>query len=277
MPTTHKIPYLLNGAFYNLAYLSWGDPASPPVLCVHGLTRNARDFDALAAALSDRFHVISVDLPGRGASDWLPDPALYQPLSYIQALSHLLAAIGRPVAWVGTSLGGICGMLTAAAPRAPITRMVLNDVGPFIPKAALAVIRAYIADAPRFANLDEAASYLSQRHAAFGKLTPAQWHHMAETSTRALPEGGLALHFDPAIAVPMLAGEPADMDLRVFWNAITCPMLVLRGESSGLLLPETLIEMSAKAATHVVADAGHAPALLDAPTIAVVREFLGQD
>jgi pimeloyl-ACP methyl ester carboxylesterase len=273
-PTARKIPYLLNGAFHQLASLAWGDPGAPPVLCVHGLTRNAYDFEVLAAALAAEFHVISVDLPGRGASDWLPDAALYQPLSYVQALSHVLAAIGRPVAWVGTSLGGICGMLTAAAAGAPITRMVLNDVGSFIPKAALAAIRGYIADAPRFAGVDAAAAYLRERHAGFGALSDAAWHRMAETSTRALPDGGLALHFDPAIAVPMLAGEVADMDLSPYWQRVTCPTLVLRGAESGLLLPETLSQMSAKADTHVVPGAAHAPALQDTPTIAVIRQFL---
>ncbi len=106
---TGAVHYLLAGAFHRMAWVEFGDPAAPPVLCVHGLTRTGRDFDVLAEALSDRFRVICPDLPGRGASDWLPDPALYQPLSYVQALAHLLAVIGRPVMWVGTSLGGICG------------------------------------------------------------------------------------------------------------------------------------------------------------------------
>ena len=101
-----------------MAYVTWGDPAAPPVLCVHGLTRTGRDFDVLARALADRFHVICPDLPGRGASDWLPDPALYQPASYVAALAHLLAVIGRPVAWIGTSLGGICGMAGGRVVRA---------------------------------------------------------------------------------------------------------------------------------------------------------------
>ncbi|HSU05110.1 MAG TPA: alpha/beta fold hydrolase [Acetobacteraceae bacterium] len=105
-PRTLSVRYLLAGTFHSLGCVAWGDPAAPVVLCVHGLTRNGRDFDTLAQALSERFHVICPDLPGRGQSDWLPDAALYQPASYVVALSHLMAVIGRPLAWVGTSLGG---------------------------------------------------------------------------------------------------------------------------------------------------------------------------
>ncbi len=108
--------YLLAGAFYRMAFCEWGRQDAPVVLCVHGLTRTGRDFDALAEALADEFRVICPDLPGRGASEWLPEPRLYEPLGYVQALAHLLAAIGRRVMWVGTSLGGICGMMVAAAP-----------------------------------------------------------------------------------------------------------------------------------------------------------------
>src|SRR5487761_1798239 len=116
-----------------MAFVEFGNPAAPPVVCVHGLTRNGRDFDPLAEALAARFRVICPDLPGRGASEFLPDPALYQPASYVVALAHLLAQIGGMVMWVGTSLGGLCGMMVAAASGQPITRMVLNDVGPHIP------------------------------------------------------------------------------------------------------------------------------------------------
>jgi pimeloyl-ACP methyl ester carboxylesterase len=273
-PREHDIPYLLGGAFHRLAFTAWGDPHAQPVLCVHGLTRNGRDFDALAEALSDQFYLICPDLPGRGKSGWLPEAGLYQPPSYVQALAHLLAFIDRPVHWVGTSLGGICGMLTAAAPGNPIQRMVLNDIGPFIPKAALARIRDYIGGAPAFDSLAEAEFYLRQVHSAFGALTDAQWRHMAETSTRTLPDGKLALHYDPAIAAPMQAAEPQDIDLWPFWNAITAPMLVLRGAESDLLLPETLAQMAGKAAAHVVPDCGHAPAMMDGATIEVVRAFL---
>lgn len=270
------MPYLLNGAFHRLAVWEWGDPAAAPVVCVHGLTRQGRDFDALAAELAADRYVLCPDLPGRGESDWLPEAALYQPLSYVQALAHLLARVGRPAAWVGTSLGGICGMLLAAAPGVPITRMVLNDIGPFVPRAALARIRDYMTPEKTFASLDAAADYFATVHAPFGKLTRAQWLDLARHSTRPRPEGGLRLHYDPRMAEPIRAAEPQDMDLSAVWARIDLPLLTLRGATSDLLLAETLTDMAAKSATHVVADAGHAPALQDAETIGIVAGFVRQ-
>jgi pimeloyl-ACP methyl ester carboxylesterase len=256
-------------------WVEWGDPAAPPVVCVHGLTRNARDFDALAHVLAADFRVICPDLPGRGASEWLPMGALYQPLNYVQALAHLLAVIGQPVGWVGTSLGGICGMAVAAAKGQPIARMVLNDIGPFIPKAALAGIRDRIGRVGDFADMREVEMFLRSAHASFGKLTDAQWEAMALHSHRVLPNGRLALHYDPAIAEPITSVEPADVDLWALWPSIAIPRLVLRGETSDLLDAATFARMAETGAqAHIVPDCGHAPALMDAPTIAVVRSFL---
>ncbi len=276
-PSCGSVRYLLAGAFHSLAYVAWGDPAADVVLCVHGLTRNGRDFDMLAEALADRFHVICPDLPGRGESDWLPNPDLYQPASYVAALSHLLSAIGRPVAWVGTSLGGICGMLVAAATGQPITRLVLNDIGPLIPAASLRRIRDYLPgpEASRFADLDAIEQYLRRVHAPFGPLSDAQWAFLARISARAVPEEGFTLHYDPRIAEPMRAAEPEDIDLWHLWERISVPMLVVRGAESDLLLPETLARMAqAGARTFVVPDTGHAPALMEPEQVAAVRAFL---
>jgi pimeloyl-ACP methyl ester carboxylesterase len=273
-PTIDHAPYLLAGRFYRMALSCWGDPANPPVVCVHGLSRNGRDFDALAQSLADRFHVICPDLPGRGGSEWLGDPGLYNPVSYVVALSHLLARIGRPVRWVGTSLGGICGMMLAASGASPIERMVLNDIGPFLPKAALARIAAYVGHIPDFDSVDGVEAHLRLVHASFGELTDPQWADMARHSARTRADGRITLHFDPAMTIPLLASEPADTDMWFLWDAIRAPTLVVRGQTSDLLLPETFERMSGKAATHVVERAGHAPALMDAPTIAVVARFL---
>lgn len=275
-PRKGELRYPLGGRFYTLAWGETGSPSAPPVLCVHGLTRNARDFDTLADGLSDRFLVICPDLPGRGRSEWLADPALYQPASYVVALSHLLAAINRPVAWVGTSLGGICGMLTAAMPGAPITRLVLNDIGPAIPAAALARIRDYMGAAPAsFPTLAALEQHLRRVHAPFGALTDAQWAHLARHSHRQLPDGTLGLHYDPAIATPILAAEPTDVDLWAVWDQIAVPRLVLRGESSDLLEESTFARMGQSGATtRLVRGAGHAPALMDSASIGAVRSFL---
>jgi pimeloyl-ACP methyl ester carboxylesterase len=275
------IRYLLGGAFHRMAYTEWGDLGAPAVLCVHGVTRNGRDFDALAANLSDRFRVICPDLPGRGASDWLPDPMLYQAQHYVTALAHLLAAIGSDVAWVGTSLGGICGMVTAATPGNPVTKMVLNDIGPFIPLEALARIRDYMLASSaskwteRFADAEAVERYLRLVHAQFGPLIDAQWAHLARHSSRVLPDGQLALHYDPAIAAPLRDHAPVAVDLWPLWARIRMPILAIRGEASDLLLPETLARMAETGAqTLVVPETGHAPALMDDAQIAAVRAFL---
>jgi len=275
-PGKLAVSYLLAGRFYRMVCSVWGNPAAQPVVCVHGLSRNRHDFDVLAERLAASFYVICPDLPGRGESDWLADASLYQPINYAVPLSHLLAHINRPVLWIGTSLGGICGMLLASAPGNPIVRMVLNDIGPFVPKAALERIVAYVGNIPDFADTGELETYLRRVHAPFGKLTDSQWAHMAAYSGRVREDGRITLHYDPAMTVPLLQTPPADTEMWRFWEAISCPMLTLRGADSDLLLPATLAEMAAKSASYVVAGAGHAPALMDAPTMEVIAAFLSE-
>ena len=277
-----SIRYLLAGRFHQLAFEEWGDPGEPPVVCVHGLTRNGRDFDALAEALAGSWRVICPDLPGRGASEWLDDPMLYQAQHYVTALAHLLAWIGRDVAWVGTSLGGICGMVIAATDGAPINRLVLNDVGPFIPAAALRRIRDYMVascDSPlmtRFADLEAVERHLRIVHAPFGPLSDAQWAGLARNSARALPDGRFTMHYDPRIAEPLRGHDPVDVDMWRLWERVRVPRLVIRGEVSDILLPETFSRMRASGAAGVeVTATGHAPALLDPPQIEAIRSFLG--
>ena len=273
-PIERECSYLLAGAFHRLAFVQWGTPDRPLVVCVHGLSRQGRDFDTLARSRADRYCVICPDLPGRGRSAWLPDPSLYALPSYVAALSQLLAMLDREVAWVGTSLGGLCGMALAAASGTPIRRMVLNDIGPFLPRAALERIASYVGTVPDFAGMAELEAFLRRVHATFGALTDAQWSQMAQASARRRPDGRLTLHYDPALTIPLRATPPQDTEMWTLWDAIGIPMLTLRGETSDLLLPETLARMSKRSAVHTGAGAGHAPALMDPPTIGVVRAFL---
>lgn len=282
MARAGSVTYLLGAAFHKMAYVEFGNPAAPAVVCVHGLTRNGRDFDPLAETLADHFHVVCPDLPGRGKSEWLADPMAYQPPSYVAALSHLLAVLNKPVAWVGTSLGGICGMMIAAAGNTPINRMVLNDIGPHIPAAALARIRDYMTSAPdRFASLKALEAHLRLIHAPFGRLSDAQWGFLARHSYRSVldPAGAYAMHYDPKIVEPVRANVPLDVDMWPIWEAIVAagrvPLLTIRGESSDLLTEETFARMKQDGSEGlVVADAGHAPALMDEPTIGAIRDFL---
>jgi pimeloyl-ACP methyl ester carboxylesterase len=276
----HRLRYLLGTAFCGLAWTEWGpvDAAAPPVVCVHGLTRNGRDFDALAEALAARGRrVLCPDLPGRGASDWLPDKMAYAPPAYVVALAHLLARIDGPVDWVGTSLGGICGMMVAAAEGQPIRRLVLNDIGSYAPQAAMARIRGYIGTELSFPDLAALEAHLRQVHAPFGPLTDAQWRHLAEISARKLPDGRIGLHYDPAIAAPVLAQERAEaLDLSFIWNRVAVPTLLIRGAESDLLLAETAAEMAKRPDVRLetIAGCGHAPALMDEAQIALVADFL---
>jgi pimeloyl-ACP methyl ester carboxylesterase len=280
-PQSVSVPYLLAGRFHRLAFEAWGDPDAPPVVCVHGLTRNGRDFDALADALADSFRVICPDLPGRGRSDWLPDPMLYQAQHYVTALAHLLAWIGRDVAWVGTSLGGICGMVIAATDGAPVTRLVLNDVGPFIPAGALRRIGDYMvasgdsAMMVRFPDIEAIERHLRLVHAPFGPLSDQQWATLARTSARVLPDGRFTMHYDPRIAEPLRGHDPVDVDMWAFWDRIRVPRMVIRGGTSDILLPDTFARMEASGAeAFEVPGTGHAPALLDPLQIEAIRSFL---
>ncbi len=280
-PKTRSIPYLLAGKFRRLSFDEWGAPDAPPVLCVHGLTRNGRDFDALAAVLASDHRVICVDLPGRGHSDWLEDPMLYQAQHYVTALAHLLAWIGRDVAWVGTSLGGICGMVIAATDGAPINRLVLNDVGPFIPADALRRIRDYMVasgDSPlmaRFPDIETIERHLRLIHAPFAPLSDAQWTDLARNSARKLPDGRFTMHYDPKIAEPLRGHDPVDVDMWPFWDRIKIPRMAIRGATSDILLPETFARMEASgAAAFEVPVTGHAPPLVDPLQIEAIRSFL---
>lgn len=271
------VRWLSPAGFFTMRWWEWGPEDGAPVVCVHGLTRSGRDFDTLAEALGRAGRrVICPDLPGRGASDWLPDPMLYQPPVYIAALTHLLARFDEPVDWVGTSLGGICGMGIAATPGHPIRRMVLNDVGCFVPQEAMARIRDYMGNQPVFADIPALEAHLRHVHAPFGHLNDAEWRHLAETSARPAKEGGLMLHYDPAIAGPIRAQEAQALDMKALWSLVRVPVLLIRGVESDLLLEETAQSMAA--GPHVqlaeIAGAGHAPALMDPAQIALVAEFL---
>jgi len=266
--------------FHRIAYTEWGEASAPrTLLCVHGLTRNGRDFDRFASALSDRWRVICPDMPGRGRSDWLPAPDYTYP-QYMADMNALIARLGATeVDWVGTSMGGLIGMNLAAQPNSPIRRLVLNDVGPFIPKAALERIAQYAGKEPRFASLEELEAYLRKVHAPFGLTNDHDWRHLALQGYRRLDGGGFGLAYDPAIGEAFLGRELKDVDLWAVWDAVRCPVLVLRGVDSDLLLAKTATEMKErgpKAAVAEIAGAGHAPALVTEDRIAVVRNWLLQ-
>ena len=264
--------------FHRVVYYEWGarDNANV-VVCVHGIGRNGRDFDALGEALAPTHRVLAIDMPGRGASEWLRDPMDYVTPVYLGTLAALVAASGvDEVAWVGTSMGALLGMIVAAQPGTPVTRLVVNDAGPVLEPAALARIAQYFGADPRFATYAELDAYVRQISAPFGPLTEMQWQHVVRTNARQHADGSWGLGYDPAIAVPFRS-LPAPADLWPQWDAIGCPTLVLRGAHSDLLSHATAMAMAARGPRARVAeipDVGHAPMLLAKDQVAIVVDFL---
>jgi pimeloyl-ACP methyl ester carboxylesterase len=264
---------------HRMAYTEWGEPDNPQVLiCAHGLTRNGRDFDDLAQAMSDRYRVVCPDVVGRGRSDWLGVKSDYGFPLYVADMVTLIARLNvESVHWVGTSMGGLIGMLLAGLPHTPVTRLVLNDVGPVITAASLQRIGQYVGRAPKFPSMEAAEAYIREVSATFGQLTDAQWRHLTCYSVRPV-EGGFSMVYDPGIgdvfrAMPVVA----DVDLWDAYRAVQCPTLALRGAESDLLERATLEKMAEcgpRAQLHEFVNVGHAPMLMNDEQIGTVREFL---
>lgn len=277
-----NLPVLGPQGFLNLAYYEWdGPPGAPTVLCVHGLTRNGRDFDFLAESLSARFRVVAPDMPGRGRSDWLDDPQTYGFPFYLAAVGALFARLDvTAVHWVGTSMGGIIGMLFASLPNSPVRRLVLNDVGPVVSKEGLARIAETVGRDPGFANRQELEAYLRERYEAFGPLSEAQWRHLAAHASRTRADGKLGLAYDPKIGDAFRRVGDASMedaDFWLFYDRIRCPTLVLRGTSSDILRAgdaAAMQERGPRAQLIEYPGIGHAPALMADDQIAAIRDFL---
>jgi len=269
------------------------------VICAHGLTRQGRDFDVLAAELAPHARVVCVDVAGRGRSDWLDDPVGYQIPTYVTDLAVLLghlraeyaaAASARlQIDWVGTSMGGLIGLSLASQPAIGLHRLVLNDVGPVIEWSALERIGSYLGRMPEFETEQAAADYLATLSAGFGPHSAAQWLALSRPMLRPVRHGW-TLHYDPAIAVPYRAMlDQSDSEhvravaahgeqlLWSLYDAVTAPTLLLRGADSDLLTRETAEAMAARgphARCVEFAGVGHAPTLVAPDQVATVKEFL---
>ena len=265
--------------FHRVVYREWGYADNPRVVvCMHALTRNGRDFDTLAAALADRFRVLCPDMPGRGDSEWLRDTADYAFPTYLTALTAMLAhARADGVAWVGTSMGGLLGMAVAAQAETPITRLVVNDIGPVIEPAALARIAGYVGQDPVFESFEALEAHIREVSAPFGRLSDAQWEHLSRSSARRTSDGRWRLKYDPGIAVSFRAASSQPVDLWALWDAIRCPTLLLRGADSDLLTAATAAAMRSRGPCPELIEfpaVGHAPMLLTPEQVAPVAAFL---
>lgn len=264
---------------HRMSCVEWGDPENDRVLvCAHGLTRNARDFDALAQSLSKHYRVICPDIVGRGHSDWLVNKMDYAIPQYAADVLLMLRHIGaKQVDWVGTSMGGLIGMGLASQPHSVIKRMVLNDVGPVITASSLQRIGEYVGRAPHFPSYEAGEQFIRAVSADFGNLTDAQWrqlsiHSLIESS------GSWRFRYDPGIGESFRVAPPVvDIEIWPIWDAIRCPTLVIRGAKSDLLRADTVAEMTQRgprAQAVEIPDVGHAPVLMDESQIAIVRQFL---
>jgi pimeloyl-ACP methyl ester carboxylesterase len=286
-PRLRHVNCLDSRGLHRMAYWEWGDRASRAVLvCVHGLTRQGRDFDSLARDLSDHYRVICPDVVGRGQSDWLADPMGYHLPAYVADMVTLIARLDTDaVDWVGTSMGGLIGLGLASLAGSPVRRLVLNDVGPQIEAAALVRIGGYLGQPVRFESLERAADALQAISKGFGPHSRAQWLALTEPQIKPNPDasqGGFVPRYDPSIAVPFRAATPelAAAGEALLWKSydgLRCPTLLLRGAESDLLSRVTAQQMTRRgprARLHEFAGVGHAPMLVQPDQRAVVREFL---
>ena len=279
-----------------MAWWSWGDAkADRVVVCVHGLTRQGRDFDRLAMALVERsqgaIHVVCPDVAGRGHSEWLPQSALYQIPQYAGDMLGLLGELHqrapiRTLDWVGTSMGGLIGMVLAGQPGlplpAPIRRLVLNDVGPAITWASVERMQQFVGRSGSFATLVEAAAELRRLSAGFGPVPEDIWLALCSHMVRQMPDGRLSLHYDPAIGEPIraLTPEAAQAGETAMWglyDQIQAQLLLIRGLESDLLTEATaqaMTQRGPRARLVQWAGVGHAPTLTDPDHIAEVADFL---
>ena len=275
MIKTQYVTSCSTGGLHQLAYTDWGDINNPNVLiCSHGLTRNKHDFDVLAEKLSAKRRVICFDLPGRGESGWLNNKMAYDYTQYVvDALMVIARANIDKVDWLGTSMGGLLGMALSSLPDSPINKLIINDVGPYLPKAALQRIAEYVGQQPAFDTKEELGRYIRTVYAGFGDLSEQQWDMMLTYGQRQLDNGQVTLNYDPEISNVFLNKSLEDINLWPVWEAIKQPTLVIRCETSDLLKDETAKKMTTtgqKSTLATIHNTAHAPALMNETEMQIV-------
>ena len=259
---------------------AWGDPSAPALVLWHGIARTGRDFDTLARHLAGRFHILCPDTIGRGLSSWsmAPDDDYTIPTYCAQAV-ELLDRLGiGECRWLGSSMGGLIGMALAGHPQtaARIGRLVLNDVAPELNGAAIERIRAYVSSVAEFATMGEFETYLRTIYAPFGWLSDEEWRRMAETSMRRRDSGRISAHYDPAV-MRVFVEQFRDFDMWEVYDALRCPVLVLRGATSDLVTAaaaQAMTQRGPRARLVTVPGCGHTPALNTPEQFAVLEQFL---
>ncbi len=284
--TEHSYLTLNSSGFSRVVYSAWGPENGPPVICIHGLTGNGHDFNWLGPALAqDGYHVISVDMPGRGRSDYLSNADDYCYAQYVQDLCALMAHLGinepKSVDWIGISMGGLLGIRLAGMPGSPIRRLVLDDIGPSVPQADLDMINGHIMQSYFFDSLkDLERSLRIGRGPSIGPMTDEQWNALAINNARQ-ENGKFTYTYDPRIADVFVKEPIGELDLWPLWDTIDCPVLVLRGENS-TLFPQSIADdmkrrgpgSKGKMQLEIIKSCGHVPGLIAEDQIDLVTNWL---
>jgi pimeloyl-ACP methyl ester carboxylesterase len=271
-----------------MAYKEWGDADNPNVLvCVHGVTRVSDDFDKLARALCQDYRVVCPDVVGRGRSGKLRNAQLYRIPQYVSDMVTLLARVlangeRQTVDWFGTSMGGLIGMGLASLPDSPVSKLVLNDIGPTLDAVAVQRIGDYIGQEVRFPTFEAGAKFVREVSLTFGEHTDEEWYKLAADVLREDKDGSWVRHYDMGLALPFqsVTPESAKADEAMLWtayDAIKCPTLLVRGANSDLLSRDTAVAMTQrgpKARLIEIPDVGHAPTFLHDDQIAIATDFL---
>ncbi len=274
-----KLGMSIGGEYIDVAYREWGESNNGKKLfCLHGVTRNSHDFDYLAASMCDQYNVICSDIPGRGESGYFAELDNYNYQSYVAANKQVISAVtSGEIDFLGTSMGGLLGMLIASKEDSPIRKLVLNDVGPYVPKILFAAINAHEKIKPkRYSSIDEAVEFHKQHCSSFGPMSDEQWKMFTINGLRQ-DDGGFIYNYDKKLEAKIIQNADADFDIWHVWDQIKCPVLVIRGETSMALQKEVAEEMTQrgpKADLIEIPVTGHAPTFLSDEQVSVVREWL---
>ncbi len=268
---------------HRMAYTQWGNPNNKRVLiCVHGLSRTGRDFDYLAAALQEKYRIICPDIVGRGKSDWLSNSSDYGLPVYISDMLTLINQLNLSnIDWIGTSMGGLIGMFIASQKNSIINRLVINDIGPEISAESLRRLgEKFLSQGkPDFDNWSQVIEYVREFYSNYGALNDSEWEHIAKHTVKKTSQGKYQLHYDLSIIdmFRVSTGELKPVDLWQTWSSVSCPVLLLHGEESDLLLPETIQKMLSthpQISVKHFPNCGHAPALFAVEQIEAIADWL---
>ncbi|KAL0212829.1 hypothetical protein RCL1_006455 [Eukaryota sp. TZLM3-RCL] len=272
---THPCPHEISFIFHEQQE---DNNDSVPIVAVHGLTRTAHDFDVIGHYLSKSFPVFALDMPGRGRSSNLESPGQYSYDTYISDCSKFLEHIGgTQFNWIGTSMGGIIGMLLASQPESRIKKLVLNDIGYMVPRSALCTIATYVSQFGPYQSYEEAAYHLKKTYGAWNFQTEEEWDRFIQVTVKVVDDL-YYLHYDPQIAESFVnaTADDKDIDLSMFWENVNIPVLLLRGENSDVLPRSVADKMAQKSNCTLIEipDCGHCPNLLTDLQIAAIESFL---